>query len=146
MDRGELQEIKEVQSSKFKVRRRTGIALIVTIGLSVLLVVLVSALYVSIAGRHQLSTKRATKSAADYKAEAGMQDAIARLRLFRRGGAGLDPADPAGHAYCLDLEDPAAPLNSCGAPPACQDPCDVRVVISPQDASGLNQISATATY
>ena len=72
MDPNELQEIERVPER--------GVALILTIAISILLVILVAAFYQTVVGRQKLTHQRFSKREAIYRASAGREDAIARLR------------------------------------------------------------------
>ena len=139
MARRELQKIKGGSRNK-------GIALLLTMAMSLLFLILVAGFYQTVIGRQRWTHKRGARSRGSYKAEAGTQDAIAKLRLWRQHpGSGIDPTVLSD--YCLDVENPT---NLCPPPPPpplpCSAPCDVRVTVLPSDANGLNKIDSKATY
>ena len=140
MARRELQKIKGGFRNK-------GIALLLTMAMSLLFLILIAGFYQTVIGRQRRAHKRGARSQGSYKAEAGTQDAIARLRLWRLGSV-LSPAiDPlAGSDYCLDVENPTSLL--CPVPPLpCSAPCDVHVTVFQQDPiTKLNQIDAVSEY
>lgn len=109
-----------------------GIALVMAFSISLLVMGLIVSLYWVAVQRHVLLKQRVEHARNLYLAEAGMNDAIARLR------AGLIDRN-LGTSYCLDPETSAT--TACAAPLATHP---VRVVISPADpGTGRNQIDVT---
>ncbi len=109
-----------------------GVALFMAFSVSILVLALVAALLWVTVQRHLLLKKRASSSQQQYLAEAGINDAMARLRLGL-----IDRV--AGDTYCLNPYTTTTDFG-CGAPSAA---FPVYIVIAPQDANGLNQINVT---
>ena len=131
-----------------------GVALLLTVALTLLFMILVAGFYQTVIGRQRWTHKRVGRSTGWYKAEAGTQDALARLRLGRRGSA-VAPAGPAidsvaGLHYCLDLSTSTILASNPpgGGDPACPLPGtnNVLVRVAAQDANGLNKIDVLTTY
>ena len=132
-------------------RSSKGVALLLTIALTLLFMILVAGFYQTVIGRQRLAHKRVGRSEGFYKAEAGTQDALARLRLGRLGSA-APPAinSVAGLHYCLDLSTSTILTSN---PPAGGDPVctmlgtnNVLVRVAAQDANGLNKIDVLTSY
>lgn len=107
---------------------------------------LIASFYWIITQRYVLQRKRAEHTRGLYLTEAGMNDAIARLRIGNPPAMGIDPA--AGRWYCLDVET-ATITRDIGAACAvlCANPGeDVRVCVSSNIATGRNQIDVTANF
>ena len=141
MDPGELSE-KKMKGNLRKLDR--GVALILTMAITLIFVILVAAFYQTVIGRHRLVQKHSARTEGFYKAEAGVQDAIAKLRLGRQGVAdppAIVPAIGRPVGYCLDLDASPPVQVACGG-----GTDDVTVVVQPQDAAGLNQIQAITTF
>ena len=121
-----------------------GIALILTMAIILIFVILVAAFYQTVIGRRRLVQKRSARTEGFYKAEAGVQDAIARLRIGGKNpvapGA-IDPQIALPLTYCLDLDASPPVQVACGS-----GTDDVTVVVQPQNAAGLNQIQAITTF
>ena len=121
-----------------------GVALVLTMAIILILVILIAAFYQTVIGRHLWIQKRSGRTREFYKAEAGTQDALARLRIGRRNPAApgaIDPHIALPLTYCLDLDASPPVQVACGSATA-----DVQVAVLPQDAQGLNQIQAITTY
>ncbi|MFH1858065.1 MAG: hypothetical protein ABH845_04095 [Candidatus Omnitrophota bacterium] len=93
-------------------RCRRGVAMIMAMTVSVVLFALVAAIYLVTVQRHTLMRKRAAHTGALYLAEAGMHDAIARLRIGNTHPSGIDPA--VGDSYCLDISAIPALISASG--------------------------------
>lgn len=126
---------------------KKGIALVMAFSISVLLLGIIASLYWITVQRHTLMRKRAEHARALYLAEAGMNDAIARLRI----GAppfGINPA--VGGSYCLDITNSLTVPFPPNAPSVCTEVCDfgqVRVCVSDNlPPAGRNQIDVTANW
>jgi len=124
---------------------KKGIALVMAISMSVLLLGMIASLYWITVQRHTLMRKRAEHAKALYLAEAGMNDAIARLRIGTSDASGVDPIT--GRWYCLDVNATPPAITLDGA--ACTLTCDadqVRVCVSDNSTTGRNQIDVTADW
>ena len=161
MDPEKLQKIDQRQKTKDQrpsegpgsyvlcLRSSKGVALLLTTALALLFMILVAGFYQTVIGRQRWAHQRVAKSSGFYKAEAGTQDAMARLRLGRLGSAVPPAIDPlAGSNYCLDVENPTNLCPPPAPPPLpCSAPCDVHVTVSQQDPiTKLNQIDAVSEY
>lgn len=123
---------------------RKGVALILAFSVSLLILTLIASLFWVMAHRHTLARKRFEHARVQHLVEAGMHDAIARLRIGipPPGGVGIDPA--VGRWYCLNIDTstPTDIPNTCTATcPAGQ----VRVCVS-DNSGGRNQIDVTTNF
>ena len=145
MDHRELQKMKEGFQTK-------GIALLLTMAMSLLFLILVAGFYQTVIGRQRWTHKRGARSQGSYKAEAGTQDAIARLRLGRLGSVAPPAIDPhSGLHYCLDLN--TSTILASSPPPVdpvgcvTQDTDNVLVRVGAEDPiTKLNRIDAVSEY
>jgi len=132
-----------------------GVALLLAFSMTLLMLGLIASLYLISVQRHALMRKRVESAKILYLTEAGMNDAIARLRLSTILPPPSQSIIPAtGRWYCLDVE--AVPPNeitaefsdaaTCAAG-TCVPPADVRVCVSGNTGpTGRNQIDATAGF
>ena len=134
-------------------QRRKGIAFILTIGIVMAFVLLVAGFYQVLIGRQRWTNKRNARDSGWYKSEAGMQDAVARLRLAQMGsvpmpgGPGINPV--AGRHYCLNIA--TSTVIASSAPPgnpACvtQGTNNILVRVSARGANGLNRIDVLQDF
>ena len=127
----------------FRPQSERGFALFTAFSVALVLLGLVASLYWIIVQRHALLRKRSEHARNLYLTEAGINDAIARLRI------GVNPpgiVPGTGRWYCLDVDaSPPAATNIADCTVACSPPNDVRVCVS-NNVSGRNKIDVTANF
>ena len=124
-----------------------GVALLIAFSVSFIVLGLIAALYWVSLQRHVLMRRRTARERSFYLTEAGVQDAIARLRIGTSHASGINPVT--GGNYCLNVGTGAIQGGVVGACPATcvpEGPNVVRVCIAPPDADGRNVIKVTEIF
>lgn len=108
---------------------------------TMVLLALVASLYFVLVQRHALLRKRSERARILYLTEAGMNDAIARLRIGNLPG--INPA--IGRRYCLNV---LTSIATTFVTPCLTTSCpvgQVRVCVS-DNSSGTNKIDVAANF
>ena len=120
-----------------------GFALLTAFSVAVVLLGLIASLYWIMVQRHTLLRKRSEHARNLYLTEAGMNDAIARLRIGGGFPPGIDPVT--GRNYCLNVSTGAVTSLGVGLCGGVCTPPQIRVCVS-NNLSGRNQIDVTANF
>ena len=127
---------------KRSVAEEKGVALLTAFSLSLVLMALIAALYLVTTQRYVIQKKRSEHERNLYLTEAGVSDAVARLRIGTSHASGINPVT--GGNYCLNVTTGAKTATAAACPASCASGW-VRVCIT-NNSSGRNQINVRATY
>jgi len=121
-------------------------ALLMAFTVSILLLGLIGSLYWVSVQRHVTVSQRSEQIENLYLVEAGMTDAIARLRMGPGSAEGIDPTVET--EYCLDVTTLTTNNWNSGGGVGCSVVCasdEVRVCVD-DNGPGRNQINVTAGF
>lgn len=124
-----------------------GVALLISFSIAMLMLGLIASMLLVSVHRHALMRKRVVNARIMYLTEAGMHDAVARLRI---GAASPQGIPATGRWYCLDVDTATIMLDvtelTCPTT-TCTLPADVRVCVSSNfNPDSRNQIDVTANF